>query len=180
MFQEEIEAGYFEWMFGLVCDGRFAENNSFLKLLTYLHNVEFTCKIKNDADRANDGVGLRYRYARLKEDYNQIMEALQKPCSVFEMMVALAIRCEETIMTDPQIGDRTGQWFWRMIVNLGLGSMSDNRFDEREVKDIVEKFLNREYEADGRGGLFTINACQDDLRKIDIWCQMLWYLDRMI
>ena len=44
------------------------------------------------------------------------------------MMIALAIRCEEHIMDDPDAGDRTGQWFWSMLVSLGLGSM-----DEPEV-----------------------------------------------
>ena len=27
-------------------------------------------------------------------------------------------------MTDPQYGDRTGQWFWEMVVNLGLADMT--------------------------------------------------------
>lgn len=44
-----------------------------------------------------------------------------RPCSVLEMIIALAIRLEEHIMDDPDIGNRTGQWFWDMIVSLGLG-----------------------------------------------------------
>ena len=39
-------------------------------------------------------------------------------CSVLEMMVALAICCEETYMDNPNIGNRTGQWFWNMVKNI--------------------------------------------------------------
>ena len=38
-----------------------------------------------------------------------------KTCSVLEMMIALAIRCEEHIMDDPDVGNRTGQWFWKDV-----------------------------------------------------------------
>ena len=95
------------------------------------------------------------------------------------MMIALSIRCEETIMDDPKIGDRTGQWFWGMISNLGLSSMIDKRFDEEYVWYNIERFLNRDYEADGKGGLFTIKNTNRDLRKVEIWIQLCWYLDNI-
>jgi hypothetical protein len=93
------------------------------------------------------------------------------------MIIALAIRCEETYMDDASIGDRTGQWFWGMIRNLGLGSMVDSRFDKLYVEEVVRRFLDREYEADGTGGLFTIKNCDADLRDVEIWYQLCWYLD---
>ena len=93
------------------------------------------------------------------------------------MMVGLAIRCEETIMDDTNIGDRTGQWFWGMIVNLGLGSMFDNNYDRQLVETNVERFLEREYDYNGKGGLFTIRHCDRDLRDVEIWYQLCWYLD---
>ena len=96
------------------------------------------------------------------------------------MMVALAIRCEENIMDDPSYGNRTGQWFWGMIVNLGLGFMTDSRFDEKFVDDVIFRFLNREYEPDGKGGLFTVRNCKYDLRTVEIWYQMCWYLDTFV
>jgi hypothetical protein len=93
------------------------------------------------------------------------------------MIMALAIRCEENFMDDPSRGNRTQQWFWGMIRNLGLGSMTDDRFDERAVRKTIEIFLNREYEPDGRGGLFTIRHRREDLRNVEIWYQLCWYLD---
>ena len=83
-------------------------------------------------------------------------------------------------MDDPGVGDRTGQWFWGMIVNLGLGSMTDGRYDRRFVEGVLNRFLNREYEPDGRGGLFRIKHCNRDLRTVEIWYQLCWYLDSIV
>ena len=64
-----------------------------------------------------------------------------------------------------------------MIRNLGLGSMTDVNFDDDYVKDRIEIFLYREYEPDGKGGLFTIKNCDIDLRTVEIWTQLCWYID---
>lgn len=96
-----------------------------------------------------------------------------------EMMTALAIRCEEHIMGDPDIGDRTGQWFWSMLSNLGLGSMSDTNFDKYRVDMALERFLERDYQRNGKGGLFTVNNGRD-MRATEIWYQMNYYLSEVI
>lgn len=80
-------------------------------------------------------------------------------------------------MDDPTMGDRTGQWFWGMIINLGLGCMTDDQYDEEYVESVVRRFLNREYEPDGRGGLFRVRRCEYDLRNVEIWDQLGWYLN---
>lgn len=182
MSRKNVEKDYFEWMYDLVCEGRYEKPNSYRKLLTYLHSVEFTYRVKSDGDRAIDGVGLRRRFALYNKGYyyDYVIRSLDGPCSLLEMMIALAIRCEESIMADPQVGDRTGQWFWKMINNLGLGGMVDYRFDEQCVKDSVTRLLTRKYEPDGRGGLFTVRNCDRDLRRIGIWNQLLLYLDTML
>ena len=166
-----IRDDYFNWLCGLVCEKRFGVVVSFERLLWYLHNIEFRYIIPLDRNRAENGISLRYRFAGDDCVY------LDGPCSVLEMMVALAVHCEEDIMDDPAIGDRTGQWFWGMIANLGLGSMNDRNFDRRYVDDVIERFLDREYEPDGRGGLFRIRNCDRDLRKVEIQHQMYWYLN---
>jgi hypothetical protein len=174
--ENDIAERYFDWMYNLVCGGRFADGISYKRLIRHLHNTEFTWTLPRDVNRSEDGKDLRYRFA-----YNTGCACadshLEGPCSVLEMMVALSIRCEESIMDDPQIGDRTAQWFWKMITNLGLGSMVDDHFDLLEAKDILNRFLNREYEPNGTGGLFTIRGCTEDLRTVEIWYQLCWYLD---
>ena len=157
---------YFEWLCELVSND---ESFSYSKLLRHLHNTEFRYLNPKDRNRAVDGEDLRWRFRRC--------DLRLGPCSVLEMMVALAIRMEETIMDDPIIGDRTSQWFWGMIVNLGLGSMTDVRYDSDRVDEVIETFLEGEYERDGRGGLFRIRNYHGDVRSLGIWTQLCYYLD---
>ena len=83
-------------------------------------------------------------------------------------------------MDDPAYGDRTVQWFWSMIKTMGLYSMTDDRFSIDYVSQVVDRFLNREYAPNGEGGLFKINNCEYDLRDVEIWYQLCWYLDRFV
>lgn len=176
----EIRNDYFGWLYNIVCGRRYSERISYRKLLMRLHSINFRYYIPMDGNRAEDGVNLRYRYTidrGYESSYEPAITDLDFPCTVLEMMVALAIKCEENIMDDPSIGNRTAQWFWVMVVNLGLGSMTDDRYDRMTVDKAVERFLNRDYEPDGRGGLFTIRRCDRDLRDVEIWHQLCWYLD---
>lgn len=170
---------YFNWLYDLVCHGRYSKDISFRKLLGYLYKTEFTYIIPMDENRAKDGIALRKRFS-YDYDIADIGPKEYSPCSVLEMMIALSIRCEEDIMYDPNVGDRTEQWFWEMIVNLGLGGMMDDIFDVEHVEYIVDRFLNREYEPNGRGGLFFIRNCKYDLRRVEIWYQLCWYLDGFV
>lgn len=176
----DISNEYFEWVCDLVYSKPSSKYVSYDKLLAYLHSKIFRYSLPMDSNREADGIDLRYRFAYF-HGYEDIPEQLEnRPCSVLEMMVALAVRCEESIMDDPDIGDRTGQWFWEMIVNLDLGAMTDARFDEDYVDEVIERFLDREYEPDGRGGLFRIRNCKEDLRDVEIWYQLCWYLDTIV
>ena len=96
--EDKIRNAYFEWIVNLLCDGRFAEGISYRKLLTLLHSIEFRYSIDRDENRAIDGIDLRYYYS-FTNGYDDLSEFLEGPCSVLEMMVALAIKCEE-IMDD--------------------------------------------------------------------------------
>lgn len=183
MTRVNITNEYFDWLYSIVCEKRFADHISFRKLLMHLHDIEFRYLIPNDRNRAEDGVDLRYRFALYQgyeDSIDYVMDLLDRPCTVLEMMIALAIRCEEDTMDDPIMGNRTGQWFWRMVVSLGLGATVDGRFDSRLVDTIIERFLNRDYEPNGKGGLFTIKGCDYDLRDVEIWVQLCWYLDSIM
>ena len=177
MTQKRLQNLYFDWLYNMMCGQRFADEISFRKLFAYLHRTEFIYLIDRDENRAWDGIDLRYRFALDHDCVDIYEEYLNGPCSVLEMIIALAITCEEHIMDDPAKGDRTGQWFWQMIVNMGLGGMTDEHFDKRYVIDIVDVFLHREYAPDGRGGLFTIEDCDTDLRDVEIIYQLYWYLN---
>lgn len=180
MNREKVINDYFEWLVAIVSKNRFDRNVSYRKLLMYLHTVKFKWIIEDDLNRANDGISLRWRFVQdigKERYYEAINECLSGQCSVLEMLIALAVRCEETIMDDPNYGNRTAQWFWKMINNLGFSGMYNDNFDKKIVSVVIEKFLNREYAPDGRGGLFIIRNYQEDLRTVPIWKQLCWYLD---
>lgn len=173
-----IRDEYFDWICDLVCGNRFSRDISYKKLLTRLHETPFTYILAMDSNRAEDGIDLRYRFSQVRGYQEDMSVYLTGPCSVLEMMVALSIRCEE-FMDETDKGDRTSQWFWNMLINLGLSNMMDDRFDIRHVDFVVARLLNREYGPDGSGGLFTIGNCEYDLRDVEIWYQLCWYLDNI-
>lgn len=181
MTKTDLHEEYFNWMYGLVFGGG-VKQLSYRKLFSYLHSVEFEYILPMDGNRAEDGINLRYRFGDIFGYRQHVIAHLldNRWCSVLEMMVALAVRCEEHIMEDADYGDRTGQWFWNMIVSLGLGSMNDSRFDEEYVESVVTRFLNRDYEPNGKGGLFTVQHPPRDMRSLDIWYQMAAYLNEVI
>lgn len=176
MTRENIQNAYFDWMVRLI-----KGKSSYRLLLERLNKIDFTYIIPMDSNRAEDGIDLRYRFGREcgYADYEIANDLDIKPCSVLEMMVALAIRCEH-VMYDPVDGDRTDIWFWDMIDNLGLSGMTNNKIDMRYVYEVVYSFLERKYEWNGMGGLFIVDHNGRDLRSVEIWYQMNWYLDDIL
>lgn len=171
MTRNRLNDLYFNWLYNKVMLDR-----TYFTLLEYLHSVTFEYLIPMDSNRADDGTDLRYRFC-YEEKYDDAMVATyldDRPCSVLEMMVALAIR-EEQIMEDPEVGDRTSLWFMNMLDSLGLYYMTDDYFDRTFVKKAIHDFLHREYGRNGDGGLFTVE-CDRDLRNEEIWYQMSLYL----
>ena len=173
---------YLDWMYNIVCDDRYSRNISYRLLFEHLNETEFTYILPMDANRWEDGVNLRYRFGdECGYDNRFIASYLDtKPCSVLEMMIALAVRCEVHIMDNQDLGNRVGQWFWEMIVSLKLGHMNDQNYDPRYVDEVLDILLSRSYAPNGEGGLFTVKNPQNDMRKIDIWYQMHSYLNEYI
>lgn len=178
MIDDELCNEYFDWMYQLVRDKHYMKNLSYRKLLTELFERDFYYILSMDKNRAQDGIDLRYRFGyECGYSHAFIKEHLDDSnVSVLEMMVALAFRCEEQIMDDPDIGNRTGQWFWSMIENLGLISMDDKNFDSDYINYVITRFLEREYAPNGEGGLFRTNRKLQDMRSTEIWYQLCWYL----
>lgn len=175
---ERIKKEYFDWLYSIIANKRIR----FRDLCHALHDREFVYSIPLDANRYEDGINLRYHFGRDKHIPDATIAAVLDvaPCSMFEMMVALAYRLEEDIMYDSEIGGRTYEWFQMMIKNLGLYSMNDDvGVDERYFNMAIDRLLNHEYEPNGKGGLFLLKHCEHDLRYVEIWYQAMWYLTEM-
>ncbi len=176
---DKIVNEYFEWMYHLVCNNKNYNKLSYRKLLYFLYTQTFVAIVPMDENRVSDGIDFRYRFGYENGYSDEYIKRYldTKECSVLEVMISLAYRVEEQIMDNTDFGNRTGQWFWSMIVSLGLGSMHDDRFDQIYCELIVDDFVNRNYNYNGRGGLFTLSNPYDDMTKVDIWCQFMWYLN---
>lgn len=192
MDRDRIENEYFEWLYSIACDGLIEDDRyTWYKLFKLLHDTEFIYSDPFDENRAVDGRYERWSFILAmerekgypREWWTDILPG--KPCSVLEMMIRLAKDIENRIMSSTDYGDRTAQWFWEMIRNLGLGGMYDSAFDEEKAKRILDIFMKKEYEPDGRGGLFWIRSDYDrwngaDARDYEIWDQANAYFFRRV
>ena len=170
----KIRMRYLNWLEHFVYDKRFAH---YTLLFKHLNLREFVPPLPMDDARAADGVSLRDRFAQKKGlSYDEVDYALGGPCSVLEMIIGLALRMEDTLMTDPTKGNRTGEWFWSMLTNLKLQGQTDERYDPEYVNERLDIFLNRTYRANGDGGLFTCYKSNCDMRETNIWYQMNYWL----
>ena len=169
-----MDARYYAWLLSKI-DCQEYRVNDYRYLIDTLSNIPFRYIIENDDNRLADGLYLRkiYEYETGNKMY------LNMICSVFEVIVALAIRCEE-IMADYRYGDRVPTWFWTMLNSLGLLGQNDDNFDQVFVDITITNFLDRAYAANGKGGLFTVSQPYYDMRDVEIWCQCQWFLDEVI
>lgn len=97
--------------------------------------------------------------------------------SVLEVLIALANRAGFETSEAP------GLWFFRFLENLGIKDYDDRRWtvwSEDRVDRIVERWIAREYNANGEGGIFPLKNPQRDQRDVELWYQMSAYvLERM-
>ena len=183
----DISNKYFDWLCSLIEEGSPEPVSNYKKLLIFLHDVNFRYTIPLDGNRYEDGIYMRYLYGVASGTSQRLIarELDGKPCSMLEMMIALAAGCEKDIMSNPDYGDRTGVWFWYMVDSLELTAMTNSCFDEKYCWYVIKRFLNREYQPDGTGGLFKIDFSNSnchfvDLRNYEIWQQAIWYLHEVL
>ena len=162
---------YFEWLYLVTI---YEEDGwGFRKLFEMLHDMSFRYSVEYDENRAADGENMRWYYVNDGGDI-RIMD-WARPCTVLELIVSVALHMEN--ITDEM---DIRYWFWRMLDNLDLSWMTDRKFDAAYVYGQVENFLDRNYEPDGLGNIIHIPGCKEDLREVEIWKQMCWYLDSFL
>lgn len=160
---------YQSWLVQKVCGRRKRYN----QLMSYLHRTDFVSRIGRDANREDDGMQLRNDFC---EENNLPLYLFDyQRCSVLEMLAALAIRIDDEYIGDPNRPD-PGNIFWEMIQNLELDHYTDRRFEEKEVHNIVHKWLFRDFDPNGDGSIFPLKYARKDQTKIEIWDQMNAYI----
>ena len=166
---------YFNYLLDIV-DSEEYSTDDYIDVLWLLFDTDFTWLIDHDSNRAGDGLALRDRFL---SEYCDGYDKLFGPCSVLEMMVALSIRMENDIMFDPDFGNRTDIWFWKMMDSMGLLYMDYINYSYRIAKRCINNFLNRNYRPDGKGGLFVIKNSKIDMRDVEIWYQMNYAVEEI-
>lgn len=131
-------------------------------LMEQLCNVEFVWNHPMDENRAFDGLELRSDFEYESGDYLDNSSGLMPKCTVFEMLAALAIRCEDQLMYNSFVGDRTSKWFFEMIHNLNL--KKNSKIDEGIAEDIIE------------GMAFPLKNSKIKQKNEQIWKQLSAYL----
>lgn len=167
MFTED----YYYWLTDLLNDDNI--RSTYYKLLWEMLETEFTWSVPYDSNRASDGLYLRRQYLR---ETGTILN-VSGGCSVLEMFVAMCRRCEDELMHDPDLGDRTGVWFMDILENLGLDYYDDYHYDRAAVCEIMRVFLERKYDMCGFRGPFYAHKTCADFRKMDLWWQLNAYLE---
>lgn len=179
----QIHNDYKNWLIGLACDWC-SHYGSYAKLMDCLYSLEFIALYPNDRNRCQDGIEMRFRFAEVfgqgiytyHDVYNYL---INNHCSVLEMMIALARRCEDHIMGDPDIGDRSGVWFFEMVRTLHLDQMTDENFDISYVEQVVKNLIEHNYARNGDGGLFSVRNQEIDMPRAEIWHQLNWHLGEL-
>ena len=173
-----MKDAYFEYL----CDLALGKDVIYYsRLCKFLHNRDFYYILDMDENRAIDGIEMRKEFFsshRINTDRD--LYYYEKPCSILEMMVALSQRCCDSIMDDGSGLDYIGELFRLMLQNLGLLTIPNDRFDQEMVNDILDRFIDRKYSPDGKGSLFYIPGCSEDLRGMEIWSQAMWYLEAIL
>ena len=133
-----------------------------------LADIEFIWRHPMDENRAIDGLELRSDFEYETGEYLDKSSGLMASCTFFEMLAALAIRCENQLMRNLSIGDRTSKWFFEFLDNLGL---LDDNLSESDIKDIVIDFM------DGGIDMFPLKNKGIKQKNEQIWKQLSAYIN---
>lgn len=168
MNEHEIIPNYYRWLCSFVCDdaaNRYHIEN-YKKLLHELFVTPFKYQKPLDANRYSDGINMRYRFGNDFEVPDAIIASTLdiQDCSLLEMFVAMAYRCENQLMYDNTSADRTGEWFWDMIESLKLTAMTDYQYDDKYTTTILKIFNDS-------GILFDVSIYGYEA-SYDIWWQL--------
>lgn len=172
-----INVNYMAWLVDIATEGH-ASDCIYKRLFTQLMDTPFrwSAGIPLDENRAYDGRSLRQKFCR-HTGARSAMNEEDAPASVLEVLVALAMRIETDIMHNGEAGDRTSLWFASMIDSLGLTNCTDSAYDAPYVNAVLERWMDRNYEPCGRGGLFTTTDPTVLMPTIEIWQQaQIWLI----
>lgn len=167
--EETINEAYYNWLLSQVN----MRKSRYSRLMRFLFEEEFIFSLSRDMNRAVDGEDLKYRFAYERGySYDYISKALDRPCSVLEMMAALCLRCQEYIVVDSGDNRLSGELFMDMLSSLRLEQFVDVVFNENIAKRYLDDFMA------GYGPLF--GGYDGRLRTEELWDQAMRHLNELM
>ena len=193
----KVKDSYFNYLLSLISSDEIDARQDYYNLCTLLFDTEYTVLNPMDNNRANDASTLRERWLdnirvkdeRLKQEYAN--DVVVTPISVLEVLIALCVKVEDQILANPDVDYIAAKLFWELMDNLvkygtfgtaykkASDILTDEKwctFTEDAMKASIKKVVTRTYHEDGRGGLFPIDKCKTNQRKMHLWANCMYYI----
>ena len=166
---------YFWWLYDMI------KGSYYTELLKELYDIPFNVpRFDIDKSREVDGLNLRKEFSEATKYSFDIHE---RPCSFLEMLIAMAKKLDNDVLFETKYGDRTLDWFWMFIELLELSQATDDHWNyswKKYVDSKCEIVKTRQYQRDGKGGMFYIPWREEDMRGESLWRQLMWYVDENV
>lgn len=169
--KKPLDELYLGWLYQQVANPEIVNpSQTYWNLLQHLLGKEYVWIIPNDDNRVEDGRDLRYEFIEDLGLDNVALDWINLGCSMLEMLIALSRRLSF------QDGGEPRDWFWRMIDNLGLNIVDQQKFPRSRVEEVLDRQIWRTYRSNGAGGLFPLKHPRRDQRDIELWVQLNAFL----
>ena len=146
-------------------------------LLSELNKIEYYFVNPMDQNRIFYALQLREQFAD-EEGSKEIYNVMPGSCTALEILVSMAEAADFTLH-DYDTGDRTSQFFWEFIHNLGLSYLTNSAwsFDAPNfIFSVVTKWFDRRFGPNGYGSPWPNPKTRVDMTTVSMWDAMQWWL----
>lgn len=169
-----LDEQYLTWLYSRVSPLRLKNpSRTHWGLLRQMYKTQFIWWIPNDDNRMEDGRELRREFLEEEGITNVDRNWLDLGCSMLEMLIALSRRLAF------EVDGESRAWFWHLVEVIELYKFNDKKYNEeaqRIIDETLDRIIWRNYEPDGKGGLFPLRNPSNDQRKVELWYQASAYL----
>lgn len=145
-------------------------DDKYRSLALYLHSIPFEWRIDMDKNRMYDGLAMRIEFDNERSDPSLYSSLEGNECTMLEFFVGFAFRLVRDMFGDEDISVEE-------LVEVMLTSLDIfyEEFNEDEVKDILDDWIDGEYDDYGKGNIFSFEEKQDHLNEVHMWMQASWW-----
>jgi hypothetical protein len=168
---EPLDELYIAWLYAQISNVNLrSSRRTHWALMSTLYTCEFVALVPNDDNRVEDIKDLKKEFL-FDAEIPYAQPTWFEHCSFLELLIVLSR------LLDFETDFGIEYCFWHLLENIGLSEYNDNKkFSEQEVEEIVDTVVSRNYDRNGRGGLFPLEKSRDDQREIDLWYQLNAYV----